>query len=82
MKDDKNILIVVLIITLLAFCIEALRSGNHSCLSIQEQAEMLRDAGYELDYEAIDKFANAWDEYVAELDAYYYYDDYHKEQRL
>lgn len=60
----KNTIIAILAIMCL---IELLIIRGHDkpvSISIEEKAQMLYDYGCELDYKAIEKFAEEWDLYV------------------
>jgi hypothetical protein len=82
MNNDKKILITILVFVLLYTVVIAI-IANSGPSTIKEKAELLYESGYELDYEAIDRFAEAWDDYIEKLaEEQEYYEDRRYEDRF
>ena len=60
----KNAIIAILAIACLIELLIIFGHDNPVFLSIKEKAQILYDYGCELDYKAIEKFAEEWDLYV------------------
>ncbi len=73
MDNVKKIIITVLIIAVIVYSVIVFDMGRVSYPSISEQADLLRECDYDLDYEAIESFADAWDNYIEELNTEYEY---------
>jgi len=58
-KKDKMIGFLGIVIIVLFFVLL-----HNMTPSIQKRAEILRDNEYKLDYDAIDEFSAAWDDYL------------------
>ncbi len=78
MNNNKIILIMTVLVLVLIHVIFFTISAK-SYPSIEEQADLLNECGYELDYEAIEDFAKAWDKYIEDLE---YYEDRRYEDRF
>ena len=60
-KEDNSVITVLFFIIAIVF-IFVITHFSHP--SIEKQAEKLRENGYKLNYEAIEEFATAWNEYI------------------
>ncbi len=64
----KKIIRAVLIIAVIVYSVIVFDMNRVSSSSISEQADLLRECDYDLDYEAIEAFSVAWDAYMAEIE--------------